>query len=236
MVQYPLTLDGLRVLDTIARRGSFAAAADELHRVTSAVSYTVQKLEEDLGVVLFDRSGHRARLTVAGSLLVQRGRELLYAANQLVEDARAAACGWEQRLTIAIDAVFPEASLLPVVERFYTHQATNAAANTDIRIIAEVLGGPWDALESGRAEIAIAAAQPHLAKGLRSRPLCSTAFLYVAAPFHPIFSADPATLVLEDYRAIAIADSSRQKPTRSVRLGGIRPLSPWATSAPKLPR
>ncbi|VFS85459.1 putative DNA-binding transcriptional regulator [Raoultella terrigena] len=51
-----LTLEALRVMDAIDRRGSFAAAADELGRVPSALSYTMQKLEEELDVVLFDRS------------------------------------------------------------------------------------------------------------------------------------------------------------------------------------
>lgn len=50
-----LTLEALRVMDAIDRRGSFAAAADELGRVPSALSYTMQKLEEELDVVLFDR-------------------------------------------------------------------------------------------------------------------------------------------------------------------------------------
>ena len=48
-----LTLEALRVMDAIDRRGSFAAAADELGRVPSALSYTMQKLEEELDVVLF---------------------------------------------------------------------------------------------------------------------------------------------------------------------------------------
>lgn len=52
-----LTLDALQVLDAIERRGSFAAAAEALFRVPSAITYTVQKLEQDLTVPLFDRSG-----------------------------------------------------------------------------------------------------------------------------------------------------------------------------------
>ena len=63
-----LTLEALRVMDAIDRRGSFAAAADELGRVPSALSYTMQKLEEELDVVLFDRedvAGAKARF--AGS-------------------------------------------------------------------------------------------------------------------------------------------------------------------------
>lgn len=221
MLQHPLTLDALRVLETIARRGSFAAAADDLHRVTSAVSYTVQKLEEDLGVALFDRSGHRAKLTVAGQLLVERGRDLLLASSQLVEDARSVASGWEQRLAIAIDVVLGEDSLLGLVERFYAHQT--AAANTDIRLIGEVLGGPWDALESGRADIAIGSAQVGLSKQYRTRKLGGATFIYVAAPQHPVFAADPATLELDSFRAIAVADTSRQRSPRSVRLGKHQP-------------
>lgn len=51
-----ITLEALQTLDAIERRQSFAAAAEELHRIPSAVSYTINKLEEDLGVALFDRS------------------------------------------------------------------------------------------------------------------------------------------------------------------------------------
>jgi len=55
-----LSLDALQILDAIDRRGSFAAAGKALHKVPSTISYTVAKLEEDLGVQLFDRVGPRA--------------------------------------------------------------------------------------------------------------------------------------------------------------------------------
>src|SRR4030065_197971 len=69
-----LALDSLTVRVAIERHGSFAAAAEVLHRVPSAVTYAVQKLEEDLGVSIFDRSGHRAQLTEAGRELLREGR------------------------------------------------------------------------------------------------------------------------------------------------------------------
>ena len=87
-----LTLEALRVMDAIDRRGSFAAAADELGRVPSALSYTMQKLEEELDVVLFDRSGHRTKFTNVGRLLLERGRVLLEDADKLTTDAGA----WER--------------------------------------------------------------------------------------------------------------------------------------------
>jgi DNA-binding transcriptional LysR family regulator len=52
-----ITLEALEVIDAIERRGSYAAAAEELHKVPSAVSYIVNKLEADLGVMVFDRAG-----------------------------------------------------------------------------------------------------------------------------------------------------------------------------------
>jgi DNA-binding transcriptional LysR family regulator len=79
-----LTLEAIRVLDAIDRRGSFAAAADELGKVPSALSYTVQKLEDELDAMLFDRSGHRTKFTPAGRMLLERGRVLLEAAEHLV--------------------------------------------------------------------------------------------------------------------------------------------------------
>ena len=71
----PLTLDTLAILDAIDRRGSFARAAEALERAPSSLTYAVQQLEADLDVLVFDRSGHRARLTVpdlATKLLAQQ--------------------------------------------------------------------------------------------------------------------------------------------------------------------
>ena len=81
-----LSLDALEVLDAIERKGSFAAAANALYRVPSAITYSVQKLEEDLGVVLFRREGRRSILTPAGTVLLEQGRELLAAAERLTEN------------------------------------------------------------------------------------------------------------------------------------------------------
>jgi len=117
-----LTLDSVSVIDAIDRRGSFAAAAEELHRVPSAVTYSISKLEDDLGVTLFDRSGHRAVMTPAGKELLQEGRHLLRAAINLEDRVKRVATGWESELHIAIGDLVNLDVVLEQIRRFYQQQ------------------------------------------------------------------------------------------------------------------
>lgn len=70
-MQSPITLEALHILDAIDRRGSFASAANELDRAPSSLSYQIQKLEQDLDIMIFDRSGHKANFTDAGKLILE---------------------------------------------------------------------------------------------------------------------------------------------------------------------
>ena len=110
-----LTLESLQILDAIDRNGSFAGAANELDRVPSALTYSVRKLEEDLDVLLFDRSGHRARLTAAGQELLTEGRHLLRAAHELEQRVKRTATGWEVELRIVLDSVIRFDQMIPLI-------------------------------------------------------------------------------------------------------------------------
>ena len=76
-IHHALTPDALAMIDTIARTGSFAAAARELGKVPSALTYSVRQLEEALDVLLFDRRSRQAKFTAAGEELLNEGRRLL---------------------------------------------------------------------------------------------------------------------------------------------------------------
>ncbi|KAJ4689637.1 hypothetical protein HRR87_009283, partial [Exophiala dermatitidis] len=67
----------------------------------------VQKLENDLDITLLDRSGHRAKFTDTGKLMLEKGRVLLRAAQDLEQQARYVENGWESEITLGIDASFP---------------------------------------------------------------------------------------------------------------------------------
>ncbi|WP_075182691.1 LysR family transcriptional regulator [Pantoea sp. 1.19] len=210
-----LTLEALRVMDAIDRRGSFAAAAEELGRVPSALSYTMQKLEEELDVVLFDRSGHRTKFTNVGRMLLERGRVLLEAADKLTTDAEALARGWETHVTLVNEALVPTESLFPLVTRLAEK------AHTQISLLTEVLAGAWERLEQGRADIVIAPDMHFRASSeINTRKLYTLVSVYVASADHPIHQEpEPfAEGTRVKYRGIAVADTARERPVLTVQL------------------
>src|SRR5574343_1811188 len=114
-----LTPDALHLMDTIARTGSFAAAARELGKVPSALTYSVRQLEDALDVLLFDRSSRQAKLTAAGTELLTEGRRLLTEMDAVANRVRRVSTGWETQLTIAADGILSRLTLLELCEAFY---------------------------------------------------------------------------------------------------------------------
>lgn len=208
-----ISLDSLLILDAIDRRGSFAAAAEELFRVPSAITYSVQKLEQDLAIALFDRSGHKAVLTEAGAELLREGRHLLVAAGELEARVKRVASGYEAELRIAVSDLIDMTRLYPIIEAFYAQNC-----GTRLYLLREVYGGTWDALASGRADLAIGAPSDGPSGGGYVTHLLGTLdFVYAVAPHHPLATM-PEPLSQRDifvHRAIAAADSSRNLPPRT---------------------
>jgi DNA-binding transcriptional LysR family regulator len=88
-----MTLVQLRHLIALAETASFSRAAERVHVTQSALSRSIQSLEEELGVPLFDRIGRRAELTPMGRETLDRARRLVLDAQDLQERARAVARG-----------------------------------------------------------------------------------------------------------------------------------------------
>jgi DNA-binding transcriptional LysR family regulator len=211
-----ISLDALLVLDAIARRGSFAGAAQELHRVPSAITYTVRKLEQDLGLKLFDRSRQRARLTPAGEVLLRDGRHLLRAADDLECRVTRVATGWESELRIAVDDMVPVERLFPLLKAFYRE-----GGGTRLRLSSEILNGCWDALMTGRADLVIGAPGDAPPEGsIAVAPMGRFEFVFAVAPDHPLAKAgEPLTSEdIRQHRAVPAADTSRLLAPRSTGL------------------
>ncbi len=72
-----MTNANLRYFATVARHGSIREAAEELHVAQSALSRQIQKLEQELGVPLFQRHARGVELTSAGEIYLRHARSSL---------------------------------------------------------------------------------------------------------------------------------------------------------------
>ena len=212
-----LTPEALLMVDAIARTGSFAAAARELGRVPSALTYQVHQLEEALDALLFDRSSRQARLTAAGEELLDEGRRVLAELDAVTNRVRRVASGWETRLTIAYDGIVSRSTLFDLLEAFYALRpdgavnGSDAGPGTRLQLRAEVQAGTWEALLNGQADLSIGArvgSDPPA--GVQTEPLGDMTFVFAVAPHHPL-AAHKGIITdreLAPHRAIAVADSA----------------------------
>lgn len=95
-----MELRQLRQFVTIARTGSFVAAARELGIAQPPLTVSVRKLEDQLGVRLFERHARGATLTAAGLALLKLASELLARADDLERMAQEIGSGQRGRLRI----------------------------------------------------------------------------------------------------------------------------------------
>ncbi|QTN21328.1 LysR family transcriptional regulator [Rhizobacter sp. AJA081-3] len=231
-----LTPEALAMMDTIARTGSFAAAARELGKVPSALTYNVRQLEDALDVLLFDRSSRQAQLTAAGEELLTEGRRLLIEMDAVANRVRRVATGWETQLTIAVDVVMSQVTIFELCEAFYARCAEqNVEHGTRLRLRSEVLAGTWEALISGQADLAIGVGtQSQPPAGIEFALLGEMEFVFAVAPHHPLAAHEGpiSDTELLRHRAVAVADSAlRMSPITVNILPGQDVLTVSSTQA-----
>ncbi len=208
-----LTPEALSMMDTIARTGSFAAAAREMGRVPSALTYSVRQLEDALDVLLFDRSSRQAVLTSAGQELLVEGRRLLLELDAVANRVRRIATGWESELTLAVDDAIARRALFDLMEEFYAQKTEGGGPPpTRLKLRIEVLAGTWEALLNGQADIAIGKRPEQPTSSIVCEPGGEIEFVFCVAPHHPLAGApEPLTAAqIAEHRIIAVADSARQ--------------------------
>lgn len=237
------------MVDSIARNGSFAAAARELGVVPSALTYRVRLLEDALDVLLFDRSSRQAQLTEAGRELLREGQRLLIEIDAIASRIKRVATGWEAQLTIAVDNIINQVTMLELCEAFFSLDPSGLVSNsgispslplsagmpsppgppTRLRLRNEVLSGTWEALITGQADLAIGAeSQSQASASIQTMPLGDVAFVFCVAPGHPLATvAEPLREEdIQQHRAIAVADTAvRFAPANYGLLPGQRVLT-----------
>ncbi|EKO3435122.1 LysR family transcriptional regulator [Vibrio fluvialis] len=201
----------LEMLDTVARLGSFTAAADVLHKVPSAISYGVRQVEVELGVLLFRRLPRKVELTPAGELFMQEARSLLRQMEELKAQTRRAAHGWQKTLKVTLDNVVKLDRMKPLVEDFY-----RTFEFAELQINMEVFNGSWEAISQGRADIVIGATSAVPVGGdFEVRDMGILDWAFVMSPAHPCVREQVLTeAFVSQFPAICLDDTSSVLPKR----------------------
>ena len=200
-----ITLDQWSALAAVVEAGSYAKAAEKLHKSQSSVTYAVQQVEWQLAVKAFKIAGRKAALTPTGELLYRRARYLLDEAAALERSSKRISAGWEAQIGIAVEIIFPSWLLLRCLD-----QLGAESPHTRIEVIESVLGHRTDALSAGQADLAIFASVP---PGFLGDSLMRLRFALVASPQHPLHKL-ARKLTLRDLRAhrhLVVRESSPER-------------------------
>lgn len=211
-----LSMGTLRLIDTVASTGSFSAAAKVLHKVPSAISYSVRQIEEEIGAVLFLRHHRHVSLTDAGVHLVAEARSLLRRTDEVIRETQRLANGWQPSLSIALDNIVSADRIGELMADFY-----RTFDNVELILRIEVYNGVWEALSSGLSDIAIGATTEIPVGGkYQFRQMGSIDWVFLVGRDHPLAARDRPLSddELARYPAICLEDTARTLPKRSTWL------------------
>jgi DNA-binding transcriptional LysR family regulator len=200
-----LSLDQLRVLVVAAEEGSFSAAARRLNRVQSAVTYTIQQLEQQLGFEVFDRSGYRPKLNGAGESILEDARIILARADSLLAKAGAHAAGLEDSLAITVDVMTPFDALAAVLRDFDATYPT-----VTLRLHVEAMGEVVRHVADGIADVALLCSLATAPENFTLYGIGHVTLVPVASPAHPLaaFNGAIPPEALREHRQIVLNDRS----------------------------
>ncbi len=210
-----LDWDALIALKAVAEKGTLKGAADALNRVPSAISYQIRKLEQQVGAKLLEKTGKRVIFTPAGRALMKEIPNLMDNMHHTIQTVQQVAHGWEASLTLALECVVPIQPILDKIRQFQQEEAP-----TTVHMRREVLAGTWDALLSGRADLAIGALGPIPEQfQLKTRKLPPMELIMCCAPHHPLAEqAGQSEINYSDYPMIVVQDTASQLPRRKIRV------------------
>lgn len=174
-----VSLKQWRILHAVIDCGGYAEAAKTLHLSQSTISYTVAKLQEQLGVSLLRIEGRKAVLTAEGRALLDRSRQVLKEAIELEKLARSMGQGWGGEVRLVVDQNFPTDLLMQALSKF--HSIGQGAAQVRLREVGTLPAE--DILRDHSIDLVISERVP---LGFLGEPLAEVEYIPVARSSHPL--------------------------------------------------
>jgi DNA-binding transcriptional LysR family regulator len=206
----------LRVFCSVARQGSLALAARELHLTPSALSHSLKALEVQLGCRLFDRAGNKMLLNQAGEQLLAQVQSPLAALAAAAESVKHLAKWGQARLRIGVAASACQ-YILPRVIRELKRQFANVSLLVESGDMPEMV----ELIQQNRVDLALGVA-PEDKVELEMGPVFKDELLFVFAPSHPWSGGQPITR--EELRRQPLILYQRQSLTARMVDGYFRSL------------
>lgn len=202
-----VTLDQLRMLIQVVECGSFSAAARQLHRVQSAVSQSIQALEDSLEITLFDRSNRLPVLTKAGVAIHKEAEKIIRNMDALRARAKSISSTAEVELTLAIEQVFPNSVLMESLKQLQIE-----FPHVSVTLSAEGLGGPVESLLENDTQLSIYSPVIDGAPGIQMDYLGSIPLVVTAAADHPLAKIKGRIHQddLDDHIQLALTDRTKR--------------------------
>lgn len=160
-----LNLDQLQTLIAIADLGTFAAAAQALHLAPPTVSLHIKELELRLDAVLLLRGRRQAALTPAGAALVEQGRKLLAASDDVIDLVQRLASGREGLVRVGVSAGV-STRLLPLM----LEALGQRSPGVEVRLEAVGSSDAMQRLKAGTLDVAVVASPQPAAADLVLTP------------------------------------------------------------------
>lgn len=215
------SIDQFRVFLAVVDHGGFAAAARKLGRAQSAVTYAIRGLEEQTGLILFDRAPYRPVLTDAGKALLPRARRLLEDLNDFQVQAEGFATGLEPSLSLAVNEF---ADIAPVVRALAALQRRFPSLR--VKLQRKPFGDDLDSVRSGGSTLGIVSGIVQLGHEFESRQLSDAELVAVAAPEYPLATL-PGPIELAQLRGHHQIVWTRESPTTDAPDYGVHALDTW---------
>ncbi len=169
--------------------GSFSAAARQLRKSQSTVSAAIANLETDLGVNLFDRSGHQPVLTQSGRRVLTHIQAILAASDALSELAIRLGDNIEPRLTFVLSDTWKTTHYEPILQRFAGH-----FPDIEFECLIAEDDDVIDLLQSERAHVGLLRARAEYPADIAaSRLQVKTEMAVFVAATHPLASEKKIT-------------------------------------------
>src|SRR4051812_29050004 len=217
-----VTIEQLRTLRAVASEGSFSAAARKLGRVQAAVSQSIDRLEAQLGLRLFDRSGRTPRLTQHGEAVVAAAARIEGGVEALDEIVASLKRGEETTLRIVVDVMFPTESLVGFAKEFGV-----AHPSIELVLFTEILSAVTAHVREKRSTWGIALEDADMTD-LDRRAIAEVHLVPVAAKAHPLARrrGPLGGAALDDAVQIVLGER-RQAPERATEKHGVLSPRTW---------